>query len=568
MKQLPFLRRPLASAGVCLAAAAFTSIGLAASVGAETVIPPAAIPGAVQDEAIRIDALAVTRAVEAAGASGPAQEALVIAESDVRRALVYTLGSTELESRKVDVYIDEEIRRQIAEGAEGSAFDVSDEEVATAVEDTLRQIKEQYPTMDENAVLRHNNIDPSSLGRMTAQSKLFERVFLPDDPAEWPATTREAIKNSAGDEFLQRLEESHAQRQELLASGDEAAAAQQEAGQAMFRMLMRQMVMQALNSTSEIKTASDGLPEGVAMRVNGVDIMTEDVYAAVADRVTERDRQLAEQWVTKCALLERVLKASGSYLTDEEFTAEFDAYEEPYKGSPLNLEVIVRSFKRFPSMEGFRRYFRLMKSYERMIGEELTDETLNGHLPRANRLMGVGSIDVEFLLCSAFDFANKSWLEDGWSQAASEAREVAQALADSGGENWDALLDQHSDFWDPPLSTTPQQQAPKRKNKGRFGVLNRNELLQYLEESDYTGFLEGWSVGDEVFFSLEPGELGGPWVGPYGYYFARVKRRVPPSKIQSLGDPTFRDMVVQDYVAVRFNEFGRDVYEAATTEDQ
>ena len=543
------LPRPAALAGGLLAAA---------------LLAPAA--SAQDHQGIVIPADQVRRAVVAVDGSEPdAVDDVRVSEMELKRALVYTFGTTELEARKIDVYIEEEIRRQMAAGAAEGEFAVSEEEIEAAVQETLDSIAEQYPDLEAETVLGYNNIAFDSLGRMTAQSKLFEKVFLPEDPAEWPETTREAIRAQAGEEFITKLEEGFEERKRLEAEQG-VDPAQAAAGKGIFNMLMRNMVMGALNNSSVVETASDGLPPHLAMRVNGVEVPTEEIYGRIADNITDVDRQRAEAWVTKTALLEAVLKARGAYLSDEEFAAAYEEHGQPYEGSPLSLEVIVRNFKGFPSMEAYKTYYRLLESYKRSIAETLTDETLTAHLPRANRLLGVGSVDLEVILCSAFDFSTKSWRENGWEKAAQEAREVARKLVEADGENWSELLAEHSDFWDPPAPKNPtqQQQVPqKKKNSGRFGTLNRNELLGYLEESDYSHFVDGYSVADSIFFDLEPGQVGGPWKGRYGYYFARVKRRVPPTRTQTLADENFRTMVTDDYVTVQFNAFARAAEEAA-----
>lgn len=544
------LPRPLAAtvAGGLLVAAGLSPLA-SAQESAEIVIPAERVRQAL----IALDA----------GEPGALSDVRV-SEMELKRALVYTLGTTELEARKVDIYIEEEIRRQVASGASKGSFEVTEDEVQAAVQEILDSIKEQYPDLSAETVLGYNNIQIGSLGRVTAQSKLFERVFLPENPNDWPLTTVEAIRASANEEFITKIKEGYEQRKALEAEqGVDPSAA---AGKDMFTMLMRNMVMGALNNSSIVQTASDGLPSDVAMRVNGVDVSTEEIYARIADNITEVDRERAEAWVSKTALLEAVLTAQGHYLTDEEFAAAYEEHGKPYEGSPLSLEVIVRNFKGFPSMEAYRTYYRLLESYKRSIGGTLTTETLTGHLPRANRLLGVGSVDLEVILCSAFDFGNKQWIEDGWTKAAEEARTVAAKLVEGEGANWDELLNEHSDFWDAPAPKNPtqQQQVPqKKKNAGRFGTLNRNELLGYLEESDYTHFVDGHSVADAIFFDLEPGQVGGPWKGRYGYYFARVKRRVPPTRTQTLGEENFRTMVTDDYVTVQFNGFARAVEEAA-----
>lgn len=523
-----------------------------------------------QDEnTIVIEPQRISRALESVGVEVPTGlEPVRITEMELKRALVYTLGTTELESRKVDVFIAEEIERQVEAGGQEGEFGVSDEEVASAVEETLRQIREQYPTLDEKTVLEYNKIDPTRLSQMTLQSKMFEKVFLPENPEEWPATTLEAIRANAGEEFVAKLQEGYEQRKALQADGQDAQAA---AGQAMFQMLMRQMVMQALNNSSTVQTGSDGLPADVAMRVNGVDIATEEVYSIIEPRITAQDRERAETWATKVALLEAVMRAQGTLLSDEEFEQAYAEHAAPFEGSPLSLEVIKRNFEGYPSMEAYRTYFRLYESFKRTLSDELAnDATFLPHMARADRLLGVASIDVEVILCSAFDFPSKQWKENGWESAAEEARQVARALVDSDGSAWSAQLEEVSGFWDPPAPTNPsqQQQPQKRKNNGRFGTLNRNELMQYLEETKYRHFVDGYSLADAIFFDLEPGEVGGPWRGPYGYYFARVNRRVPPVRNQSMTDPNYREMVADDYATVKFNGFARAIQEAADANGQ
>jgi hypothetical protein len=553
MNPTPFGRLRRAGAYVLLATASFSAALLAPHATA-------------QDATVfEIAPSRIASALRAIGSDAPeGLEPVRVTEAELRRALVYTLGTAQLEARKVDVFIDEEIRARIAQGSAKDAFAVTDDEVSAAVQETIDQIKAQYPTLPAEAVLGYNNVDPADLERMTAQSKLFEKVFLPDDPSDWPATTSEAIRASAGEEFLQKLIDGYEERKAAQEAQGDAA----KAGQAMFQMLMRQMVMQALNSSAEVLTASDGLPPNVAMRVNGVDIETDEVYRTIAARITAEDRARAERWARKTALLEAVLAARGHLLDDEAFAEAYAEHAEPYAGSPISLEVIARNFMGFPSMEAYRSYYRLRESFRRSVADEINEDTLRAHLPRANRLLGVGTIDVEVILCSAFDFPNKSWPEGGWEAAAAEAREVAQELADSGGAAWDSLLDDYSDFWDPPAPTTPtqQQQQPKKKNKGRFGTLNRNELLQYLQESDYSLFVDGYSVADAIFFDVEPGRFGGPWRGPFGYYFAKVSRRVPPTRVQSLSNENYRKMVEDDWLSVRFNAFARAVEEAATAD--
>ncbi|HKX45150.1 MAG TPA: hypothetical protein VJP77_00400, partial [Planctomycetota bacterium] len=482
--------------------------------------------------------------------------------AEVRRALVYSEGSGELDARKLDVFIRTEIEQQVAAGADPARFAVPDAELDQIVQDTLQKVREQYPDLEAATVLEYNQIRPDSLRARALQTQLFDLVYLPDDPDAWPASTTEAIRGSMpdgkGDEFIEGLRKAYVERKRLEA---EQGQPLDDAGQSMFKLMMRQMVRQALEASAVVRTASDGLPDGVAMTVDGVEIPTDEVYATLSGSISDTQRANAERWVAKLALLEQALGAAGLWLDDEGFAEAYEAEEGPLRGTPFTLEVVVRTFKRFPSMETYKGYFRGREAFHRAIAPSLTDAELELHLDRANRLMGLGRVDAEVILCTAFDFETNRWIDGGWERAAARATEVVTKLAASGGESWDALLDEYSEFWDPPSPTTPNpnQPQPQRKNKGRLGAKNRNELVSTLGESDYTLFLDGSSVADAIFFDLEVGAVGGPWRGPHGYYIARVVERTPPARAKTLADPSFREMVVEDLLNVEFAAFAREL---------
>ena len=146
------------------------------------------------------------------------------------------------------------------------------------------------------------------------------------------------------------------------------------------------------------------------------------------------------------------------------------------------------------------------------------------------------------------------WIDDGWADAESRAIDVIDALVASEGDAWDSLLEQHSDFFDPPVAPAQQQQAAAmdRKNKGRFGSIHRNRLMQMLGESEYTAFVDGSSVADTVYYDQEVGGIDGPFKGIHGYYITRVDARTTGKKAILLTDPNMRQMVVQDYVMQNF----------------
>lgn len=551
---------PDAAPAQVLAEAASEAMAQATGVLEEQASPARELP---EISAIELDLETLARALPP---EAMPEQPISIPAASVRRQLVYQFGRAELESKKLDVFIGAEMNAQLAAGVPPERFGVTQAEIDKAIADTYRQVKEQYPTLNEEDVLTLNGIDVSNLSSLTRQSKLFDLVFLPDNPNEWPALTTEALKARLTEEFVTNLQEGYAERKALEAEQTEEERAQAKASRGMFDMLMRQQVRGALDGAASIETASDGLPAEIAMRINGIEIRTEDVFAKIAPRLTEADIADAEMWLIKNVLVEQALRAEGAWLEGEGWSDAWKAHLEENTGTLFPLEAVAMTFRGFPSMESYTQHYRLTASYENMLASEINDEVLAAHVDqRAGHIINLTQVEPEIILISAFDFTKNRWIEGGWEAAAEEAAAVVDQLVASGGENWDELLEEHSDFWDPPAPTNPstQQQPQKRKNKGRFGQRNRNEMLQMMGESDYSTYLRGSSIVDEIFFHMEQGEVGGPFLGKHGYYIVRVVRRVPPASRRGLEEENFKSMVRQDFVADRLNRFADELYQAA-----
>ncbi len=336
-------------------------------------------------EPMVVSAAAINRALAAVGAEPTATEALTIDPQSLRRELVYQAGRANLEAHKIDIYIEEEIARQsqalretlASEGAEPpvieerlaelqAGFSADEQELRKSVGETIKQIRDQYPSLPWDAVLKYNNIEPLHLLRMTRQSKRFENVFLPENPEDWPATTREALKsNEQGSMFYDQLVQAYKNRkaQEAAAAqpgpqpAESAPPAAANQGEQMFKMLVRRMITGALEEASDVRTGVDGLAPEVAMQVNGQDILTADVFTEIAPTVDAQELEHAQKWLMKVELAAEVMDQMGYWMSDEEFATAY-AEEDAKYSPPFTLEVIARNFKGFPSMEAYRTYFR------------------------------------------------------------------------------------------------------------------------------------------------------------------------------------------------------------------
>jgi len=487
---------------------------------------------------------------------------VTIPTAEIRRALLLKVGRVQLESRKLDLLIDAEIATRKAAGEAVDDVALTPEEEQAAFDAATGQIRAQYPNMALEDVLASNSLSVESLKRQLTQTTRFDRVFLPDDPEAWPATTVGALEGQMGAETVTQMKENWKARQ--AAGGADAA----DPGQMMWNRLMRQMVIQALMQNAEVVTPADGLPVAVAQRVNGQDTLVADVWPEVKSIVHPEAVKRVRLYLARLSAVQQDLFAKGAWLADEDFNKIFADEEKIGEGSPWNLPMIVMVMKRYPNMNVYKDILRAERSYEKLIGDELTVENLEGWLPRASRLLGLGEVTPEIILLSAFDYTTNRWKDNGWEEAEARANAIVDQLVVSEGADWDTLLDENSDFFDPPQpqAQQPGQPAPDLKNKGRFGSIHRNRLMQMLGESEYTAFVDGSSIADLVYYDQEVGGIDGPFKGIHGYYITRVDARTAGQKPILLSDPNMRKMVTEDYVMQHFIGYSNRVLDEATVE--
>jgi hypothetical protein len=140
---------------------------------------------------------------------------------------------------------------------------------------------------------------------------------------------------------------------------------------------------------------------------------------------------------------------------------------------------------------------------------------------------------------------------DSFAIQESRASEAAAKLAD--GVTWKEIMDEYSDYPDAVPGTMPGAPQPK---KGRFGAQSRNPLRQFLGENDYMDFLQGYSIGEDIFFNAELGQPQDPIRGPFGWYLYQVKERTAPAKALDVeNDERQIYLVSDDYLSRQFLAF-------------
>jgi hypothetical protein len=470
-------------------------------------------------------------------------------------------GNPALENRKHKILIDNELKRREAAGEDITAFKVEQAAIDEAIQTVEKQIADEFPegevTLDEIYPHVKPSQNRSLLEERVRVTKLFDKVFLPENPYEFPPVTVEALGAAELEiDLVQSLKDQWDQKQ---ADADQAGPEepQDAAGQAFFQQMQRQLLLEHMAETVKVEFPDDGLPPEVAMRVDGIDILVDDLWQEIGSLVTAQDIEMSKKWLVNVALAKKALEEAGYWLDDEEYDLVYKEYHDPYKDSPFSYEKLALSFKGFPSLIDYRTYFRIYKSYERMIQEEITDEALLKVVDRLNLLL-YGRLDADVILVSAYDFETRQWRENGWEEADRRATEILREIVE--GMDWDAAVEEYSEFREIPIAKSQRDQPARagqlKQDKGRYRDIKRNDLMKLLEENEYGVFLECSSLSDHIFFQLEPGEYVQPRKGPYGYYIPLVKRRVLTRQdVDVITNPTHRQLATQDLVTGRLNQY-------------
>ena len=464
----------------------------------------------------------------------------VVPFADIKKAIVLGgPGQTVLGLAKLQVWADEELARRIAAGEE--AIVVTDEDVEAAIQEQEEQLKEEYP--DGDVTLRDLVPQPEKLHDRLKTIELFNRLFLPDDPSEFPQITIDALSaTDVGQALLKEMQGTELRDTNPLLEG-----------------VLFEEVLKYLESTSDVVEGED-LPVELALRVNGKDVLVEDLWKEVGPTISEVDVRKAKQWLVNMRLLREDLERAGLWLTPEQALAKYKEHSDPYVGGMLSQENIALAFKKFPSLRAYRDFRHAYDSFRQKIQAELTPENLKAFADRRTRaLIGQCLVDVDVILLSAYDFKGQRWKPDGWADARRRAEETSRAIA-ADPAKWDEILEANSDFYDQPIAASQQGRDDiDRKNKGRFRSRTRNPLMGALDESEYWGFLNGKTITDFVCFEQTPGTIANPIRGPYGYYIPRLLRRTAAPPSATLSEADLLEMADQDYTMFRMTEHAQEL---------
>jgi len=476
----------------------------------------------------------------------------VVPFDEIKKQICFgNIGSSEVADARIRIFVEEERKRLASIGASSDRMELAPTELQDYLKVVEDNLKQEYPDGSISMDDLYKGLSSSDpMAKLRTQME-FSKLYMPDDPEQFPPSTLEAIlKQEGGQAVLDHFKQSWEVRKNATEPVPKDPAQLQFEGAIMQQVLAHLM---------EVATIAFEPEAGVLYRVNGVDIRTDDIWNRIKDRVTRMEVLKAKQWIVNTRLLEDNLKAAGAWLDDQEASDAYFAHSDPFRDSIFSIERIALMVKQFPSIEYYKQYHRLLESFKRM--KTPTEEELNAFAEkRTKKIVGQVSVDVDVILCSAFDFRSNSWKENGWADAEDRMRDVVTLLVDEQ-RPWDELLERYSDFWEPPKPASQQgfAQSVTPNQKGRFRNVQRNGLLGRLGESDYDIFLSGSCVTDFVFFEQEVTSLGKPMRGPYGWYLPRLlKRTKAPSRLP-MDENTLGDLIRDDYYTCGLSDFAQEL---------
>jgi len=415
--------------------------------------------------------------------------------------------------RAVRLILAEDWRqRLIVQGRDPEEFAISDDEVADRVRANFAAAQKQAAV----PVHQRPANPPASNPEIARQEILFDKVFMGGPPEGWPEVSKNAIIEGQGENGQKFWDQLAGQSQEL---------------PAFWTNLLRGMIYKGLVAKAQVLYPDDRLPAHVVLVVNAREWTGAEAFEQVAVATSPHELELAvRELVVREALRQELINA-GAYLDDREFDTAFQAHAGAFVG-PFNLEIIAKGFKGYPTLEAYRQRWRLLRSYEALIHEEITDEALAAHAKTYRTRLRNESLHVEFL-----PFRDPA-----------SAETAKRRLAD--GADWAALRDE--------LDTFPA-------GDDRLGSPQSNNfaaLRARLEESEFTDLVLGSSLANTLLEAREVGAIVGPVAGYRGYYLARhIQRVAQPADGRPIATD---DKIREDYVWHRFTGWARDVLRRTT----
>jgi hypothetical protein len=486
----------------------------------------------------------------AAGVEIPADE--------VKRQLCLGLGYAYSDFAKFQIVLEEELARRKAAGEDLSKYDIDEAALEHHLEKQKQEFALRYPTLDFELEVGRAYISHDLYREPARQSLLFDRLFLPENPADWPELTVELIRGWAGasaDDFIQDAFSSYERRKQMMI---EQNLDEIPAEDPVLVGVYKDEILKGLNGFSEIEMDPAKLPAGALMTVDGQVVPIQKVWGMIGPYVSAMDLAFARRFMALCKVLEQDFASKGMLLSQEEFEKAWTEPGMTYRQKLDQHQLVAGQVIGMQSMHAYALYQRLLESLRRELADKLEDEALlREWSPITNEVTGAAKRDIEMILCSAWDGDKAAWKDNGWETARNKVFGLKAEL--DKGADWTALRELHSEFWDPPMPDVGQKPMFALRFKGAFGMQTRNQLLNMVEESEGHELVFGRTISDTVFYEQEVGTIAGPFMGPKGYYLTRLTGRTPAARPLDLTIPLHRLLVQNFYLRVQLHKRAQEL---------
>ncbi|MCB9883881.1 MAG: peptidyl-prolyl cis-trans isomerase [Planctomycetes bacterium] len=467
----------------------------------------------------------------------------VLDPKEVKREAVYLTGGKLVEAKVADFFILEELKRQIDSGKRrAEEFVINEEDVLRELAPMKTDFETKNPGVDFWEVVRSQyGLSKETFLEQRRQSILFDKLFFPGSPKDWPDITKEAIKaqtqSDQGPKFIEQLEKA--------TEGVDEQGNPKKLPEFWVNM-MRQFVQKGLRSWSDIQYASNGLPADVVLKVNDLQWGTDEAFAFIKKGIYVQDLERAMQEVAVREALRQELEKNDAYVSDEVFQERYEAYRQPYDSTPFTVEVIATRFKGYPCLEAYRARWRLQTSYADLIADQINTENLQAHADKYAAFFADGQVSIDVIPFQARNPKTGAWEPNGMDQAKTRAEAVFASI-EKKEKTFDEALNSHLEFF------------ANDEKRGRLGFLPLNQLKQQLRENEFTTLHDGFSISDYLFFEAEVGTIVGPIAGPDGYFIARINSRTPARRKIDVTNEKERELVREDYISHRFFDWANEV---------
>ena len=284
-----------------------------------------------------------------------------ISDMAIKRFLVYGPGRNALEARKLQTLMDHEREIRVGEVREAVVAempDATDEQVAAEVAERMKRFdldmsfverrlaaekasfQERFPTLDHEVELRRAYGSGDWYRDQVRQTMEFDQLFFPDHPDTWPMLAVEAIQGGSPQvDLIADYAREYERRLQVSEESGEPIVAEQE----MMMQLLRDFVMQALWSLAEVKTATQGIPEELAMVIDGGDwsaeIKTQDVFDEMRVAFSQQDIEDAKLCLALYEAARQRLTKDGLMTSDEDWLIMIPQLGPFFTPSPRKLRI-------------------------------------------------------------------------------------------------------------------------------------------------------------------------------------------------------------------------------------